>query len=50
MQSKRGNCCMIDDKVLYKGDKIQDFTIGEIAENYVKLKSEGFEIILKVSE
>ncbi|MHC4638709.1 MAG: hypothetical protein ACYTBV_14605 [Planctomycetota bacterium] len=50
MQSKKGNCCMIDDKVLYKGDKIQDFIICEIAENYVKLESEGFEIILKVSE
>ena len=50
MQSQRGNCCMIDDKVFYKGDKIQDFTIGEIAENYVKLESDGFEIILKVSE
>ncbi|MGB8227148.1 MAG: hypothetical protein WCE45_09855, partial [Sedimentisphaerales bacterium] len=31
MQSKYGNCCMIGDTLLYKGDKINGFEIVEIS-------------------
>jgi len=63
MRSNRGSCCMIDDKVLYEGDSIQNFTVNEIAESYVKLRwaspgqptgsaeqSKALEIVLKLSE
>jgi len=50
MQSERGNCCMIDDRILYEGDSIKDFKIRQIGDSFVKLESEGVEIILKLSE
>ncbi|MFB0524658.1 MAG: hypothetical protein ACETVZ_03900 [Phycisphaerae bacterium] len=63
MQSEQGNCCMIDDKILYEGDLINSFRIIQIGDNFVKLKwqngkdyppsetpSPGLEIILKLSE
>jgi len=50
IQSKEGNCCMIDDKILYKGDSIKGFSVSQISGNFVKLESEGVEIILKLSE
>jgi len=62
-QSEQGNCCMIDDKILYEGDLINSFRIIQIGDNFVKLKwqdgkdyppsetpSPGLEIILKLSE
>lgn len=50
MQSKQGNCCMIDDRILYEGDSIKSFTVKQISDSFVKLASEGIEIILKLSE
>jgi len=50
MQSEQGNCCMIDDKILYEGDSIRNFTVKQISDSFVKLASEGIEIILKLSE
>ena len=50
MQSERGNCCMIDDRILYEGDSIKSFTVKQISDSFVKLASEGIEIILKLSE
>lgn len=52
MQSNedRGNCCMIDDKILYKGDKIRGFEVRQISNCTVWLESEGMEIVLKLSE
>ena len=41
-------CCMIDDKILYKGDSIKGFKVSEITENSVKLKSGTIEIELKL--
>jgi hypothetical protein len=50
MQSSQGNCCMIDDKILYVGDKINDFTVLEIGTNFVTLESDGVQTVLKLSE
>jgi len=45
-KSQHGNCCMIDDVLLYKGDKINGFEVMEIGEDFVKLKSAGNTVIL----
>ena len=50
MQSDQGNCCMIDDKILYKGDKIKSFVIEEIGDDYVKLNSEDYQIVLRLTD
>jgi preprotein translocase subunit SecG len=55
IQSEQGNCCMIDDKILYEGDSINGFKITQIGESFVKLEldeteSQGMEIVLKLSE
>ena len=63
MQSERGNCCMIDSKLLYEGDSIKGFKVSQIGKNFVKLQwalkegsgslpapSESTEIVLKLSE
>jgi len=63
MQSDRGNCCMIGDKILYEGDFIRDFMVRQIGDNFVKLEwspdrskdssgtqSEPVEIILNLSD
>lgn len=62
MQSEQGNCCMIDNKILYEGDSVGDFKVSQISNNFVKLewlpeagggagnKVEGVEIVLKLSE
>ncbi len=41
-------CCMIDDKILYEGDSIKGFKVCEITENYVKLKSDETELVLRL--
>jgi len=50
MQSDQGNLCMIDDEILRVGDSIKDFKVRQIGDNFVKLESNGVEIILKLSE
>lgn len=60
MRSDQRNCCMIDDKFLYQGDSIGDFTITKIESNFVKLlwndgadssgSGKQVEIILKLAE
>jgi len=50
MQSEQGNCCMINDKLLYVGDSINGFEILEITDNFVKLKSSGAELILRIEQ
>lgn len=46
VKSKYGNCCMIDDMLLYKGDKINGFEIVEIGDDFVRLQSNGHIITL----
>jgi len=63
MRSDQSKSCMIGSKILCEGDSIQDFTVREIGDNYVKLQlsgaqganglgapPEGMEIVLKLSE
>jgi len=50
IQSPTGNCCMINDKILYEGDTIKQFTIRKVNNNQVRLESDGLEIILKLAE
>ena len=37
-QSDQGNCCMIDDKILYEEDSIKGFRITQIGDNFVKIE------------
>ena len=63
MKSDAGNCCMIDERILYEGDTIKGFKVIQISDSFVKLEwdpeldegslgaeSEGVEIILKLLE
>ncbi|MHC4185256.1 MAG: hypothetical protein ACYSR4_04910 [Planctomycetota bacterium] len=55
MQSDQGKCCMIDDKILYEGDSIKGFKVGQISNNFVRLEWDGnppenVQIILKLSQ
>jgi len=50
MESPQGSCCMVDDDVLYEGDKIQDLTITVIGENFIELSSMGINVKLKMLE
>ncbi len=40
MSADAGNCCMIDDRILYVGDSIKGFKVLQIGDNFVKLESE----------
>ncbi|MHC4737972.1 MAG: hypothetical protein ACYS9Y_03610 [Planctomycetota bacterium] len=50
MRSERGNCCMIDDKILYEGDMIKGFSVNQIGDSFVKLEIKDTKIVLKLSE
>lgn len=60
MRSEDGNACMINDRILARGDSIEGFTIGQIGGDFVELiyqsdsgQSSGTEdltIVLKLSE
>jgi preprotein translocase subunit SecG len=41
MRSDRGDCCMIDDQILYKGDSVDGFKIKEIGTSSVTLELES---------
>jgi preprotein translocase subunit SecG len=50
MQSNQGVCCMINNKILYEGDLIEDFKVKQIGYNHVKLELESVEVTLKLSD
>jgi hypothetical protein len=50
MVSGRGPCCMIENKILYEGDTIDDFEVVKISNDNVLLKLENIEITLKLSK
>jgi len=50
MRSNQGNCCMIDDRILYEGDSIRGFKVRQIGDSTVSLESGDLEITLKLSE
>ena len=50
MQSNQENRCMIDDEILREGESIKGFEVRQIGDNFVKLESNGVEIVLKLTE
>ena len=50
MESPQGNCCMINDRIVYTGDKIEGFTVTAVSDDAVELSLEGTKIKLKISE
>ena len=50
VRSEQNNFCMINDSILYEGDSIGDFRVGQIGDGFVKLESEGIKIILSLPE
>jgi hypothetical protein len=49
MKSPKGNCCMINDKMLKKGDTIDGWKIVAITDKTVELSAQGMQKILKIS-
>ena len=49
-QTDQGYCCMINDNILYEGDTIRGYKVGQITDTFVRLESEGDEIVLKLSQ
>jgi hypothetical protein len=50
MQSDKGVCCMINNKILYEGNLIEEMTVKHIGDNNVTLELEGMEVILKMAD
>ena len=50
MQSGKGSCCIIDEKLLYEGNSIKNFTVNKIDGRSVELVCEGVKVILKMTE
>ena len=50
MRSGQHMCCMINDKILYEGDSINDFTVSEITDKQVQLICNDFKVQLKLTE
>jgi len=50
MQSQKGVCCMINNKILYEGDMIDDFKVKQIFDDKVILAIGSVEITLKISK
>ncbi|MBN2590069.1 MAG: hypothetical protein JXA96_09415 [Sedimentisphaerales bacterium] len=50
MESEKGVCCMIQNKILYEGEDIDDFVVKKISNDSVLLEMEGIEITLKMSK
>jgi preprotein translocase subunit SecG len=49
MKSPRGNSCMINDRILHKGDKIENWEVAAITDKTVELSAQGMRKILKIS-
>ena len=50
MESEKGVCCMINNKILYEGESIEDFIVKKINDDNVILQMEGIETTLKMSK
>lgn len=49
-QTDQGYCCMINEDILYEGDTIRGYKVGQITDSFVRLESESDEIVLKLSQ
>jgi len=50
MQTDKGYCCMINEKILYPGDSIRQYTVKSITDNEVEMETNGFNLLLKLTE
>ena len=50
MGTEKGNCCMINDKLLYKGDSIKGMRVEAITDQSVVLSNQEHRIVLKLAE
>ncbi|MFA5422887.1 MAG: hypothetical protein WC374_03415 [Phycisphaerae bacterium] len=50
MSTEKGNCCMINDKLLYKGDVIDGLEVEEITSHTVTLTDGETSMVLRLSE
>ena len=51
MQTEKGNCCMINEKIVYEGDTIAGLKVIRIGSKFVELASgSGAHVILKMPE
>lgn len=50
MASQTGNCCMIDNKILFEGDLIGEFKVVEISDSFVRLQAGDVATVLRLSE
>ena len=50
MKSEKGVCCMINNKILYEGESIDDFVVKQINTDNVLLEMNNVEIKLRLSK
>jgi preprotein translocase subunit SecG len=50
MGTEKGNCCMINDKLLYEGDMINGLRVDKITDRSVVLSNQETQIVLKLAE
>jgi len=50
MRASRGDCCMINDKILYEGDLIKGFKVSRIGANFVILSDGQNEAVLRLTK
>ena len=51
IQTEKGNCCMINEKIVYEGDIINGLKVIRISSKFVELASgSGAHVILKMLE
>jgi len=50
MATEKGNCCMINDKLLYVGDTINGLTVTQITDQSVSLANDETQITLKLAD
>jgi preprotein translocase subunit SecG len=50
MATEKGNCCMINDKLLYEGDTIRGLRVEKITDHSVSLTNDETQIVLRLSE
>jgi preprotein translocase subunit SecG len=49
MQSPTGNSCMINDRIVYKGDRLDSFEVLAINDDSVELGSQGMNFTLRIA-
>ncbi len=50
MATEKGNCCMINDKLLYEGDTISGLRVEKITDHSVSLTNDETQIVLRLSD